>query len=946
MQSWKKPTPEQLDRAVARLGQTEQHRYFFDNLQNPEWIPYLLSKGFFHHPLGANRDRERGTIQFPPWPESAYLRRMVPSAPEIARQVQQIFLALPPTDNAAIHEDIVNAALLMPPALAAPIGEKAAQWIESTIAFGVPESMARLAVHLAKGGEAAGAMALAKSLLSFLPRAKGERIVEEQNDIDLEIRPEAQAYLSDMSYEAVIRIFLPDLVDGLGAAALELFADLLEAALPRDQRTVGHEDWSYIWRPAIEESYRNEFHVLKQLLVSAVRDCAEHLARMETTDVKELVARLEVRPRLLFHRIALHLVRLNADRVPQLAHERLLDKSRFTQSTLFHEYVLLLAQEFPKLSPGDQRQILNWIDAEPEIDQRDWLTILRDALPPDERAKLEGYTNRFGSAQDPEFPTPRVSAVQVGLRSPKTAEDMQAATVEDLVAYLDTWRPAEDPFGPSVEGVAQTLMTAVAAKPEQFAEEALRFRNTSPEYLDALFAGLSRAVQQKKAILWAPVLELCGSVLDRAQQAASREDIENSWKWPTRAMTTLLSDGLESEVVHLPIVLRVQVWHLIERLAAAPSVVGPRTPLAGLLQRDEGSIVAGTTASAALFVAVQYARWVCREMVTPEKVEPDRAGFAVVPEVAALLDFQLRLALDLPPAMRAAMGKATPLLVSLDSRWTKDNLDRIFPPDEAAAEHWQVAWETYLAWWPPYKNVFQALITEYERAIHRAVLSDAKKVAYIDHGRVLAEHLMLAYSYGWLNLSPGGVIEQFFSVAPARLRADALGFVGRRLGEEGQIGQDTIEKMKALWVWRTREGDRRRLFSCCSSERAEFSWWFLSGKFDTVWALEELLKAFQAADDNGRQYIPFERILGRLESLVAAFPHMVLRTLAALIRRDREGWSMLAYSSRVYELLARTMTSGHAETVILTTDLIHELGSRGYHQFRALLQQSSYDHSS
>lgn len=59
MKSWKKPTPEQVDRAIALLVRVEQYRYFFDHLENPEWIPFLRSKGFFKSPPNIQRDEKK-----------------------------------------------------------------------------------------------------------------------------------------------------------------------------------------------------------------------------------------------------------------------------------------------------------------------------------------------------------------------------------------------------------------------------------------------------------------------------------------------------------------------------------------------------------------------------------------------------------------------------------------------------------------------------------------------------------------------------------------------------------------------------------------------------------------------------------------------------------------------------------------------------------------------
>jgi hypothetical protein len=57
-------TPEKVNRAVALLGHIEQVRYFFDRLENPEWIMPLKAKGFFNMPPKPQHDEERGTVGF------------------------------------------------------------------------------------------------------------------------------------------------------------------------------------------------------------------------------------------------------------------------------------------------------------------------------------------------------------------------------------------------------------------------------------------------------------------------------------------------------------------------------------------------------------------------------------------------------------------------------------------------------------------------------------------------------------------------------------------------------------------------------------------------------------------------------------------------------------------------------------------------------------------
>src|SRR2546422_126786 len=82
LKCWKTPTPDQVNKAVAQLGHGEYNRYFFDRLENPEWLGPLKAKGFLSSPPPPVHDEARGTIGFPPWPESRYLARMAKYAPE------------------------------------------------------------------------------------------------------------------------------------------------------------------------------------------------------------------------------------------------------------------------------------------------------------------------------------------------------------------------------------------------------------------------------------------------------------------------------------------------------------------------------------------------------------------------------------------------------------------------------------------------------------------------------------------------------------------------------------------------------------------------------------------------------------------------------------------------------------------------------------------------
>ena len=73
MPSWKKPTPEQVARALSAIPRPEQVRYLFAKLDNPEWREPLEKAGSFQSPPSVEHHENEGTISFPIWPQGRYL---------------------------------------------------------------------------------------------------------------------------------------------------------------------------------------------------------------------------------------------------------------------------------------------------------------------------------------------------------------------------------------------------------------------------------------------------------------------------------------------------------------------------------------------------------------------------------------------------------------------------------------------------------------------------------------------------------------------------------------------------------------------------------------------------------------------------------------------------------------------------------------------------------
>ncbi len=112
MTSFRKPTPEEVDRAVALIARREQAAYFFDKLENPEWIVPLRDRRVFAHPPPT--EREGSSFWFPPWPAVRWLVRMAAKGEEYARAGIDAVLEAPEIDNHVVHLDYAELALASP----------------------------------------------------------------------------------------------------------------------------------------------------------------------------------------------------------------------------------------------------------------------------------------------------------------------------------------------------------------------------------------------------------------------------------------------------------------------------------------------------------------------------------------------------------------------------------------------------------------------------------------------------------------------------------------------------------------------------------------------------------------------------------------------------------------------------------------------------------------
>jgi hypothetical protein len=858
-----------------------------------------------------------------------------------------------------VHDNLADAALAMPPELAAQWAKKEAAWLEKRdkIDSLLPQKLGNLVGHLARGGQADVAVALARSLLGIMPSLHtGEQISVS----------EPRARFDTWDYEQILSAQLPSLVSASCESGFVMFCDLLESAVRfylggRDPP----EDYSHTWRPAIEDSEQNLLSDPKELLVSAVRDAAVQIIKAESSLLSALADALEKRKWFIFQRIVLHLLRVFPTGNEALIAVQLTDEKKFDKPTLWHEYSFLAKEQFGSLSPQDQSKILTWIDIGPDIEKmraidekmtgkpptneqveyyaNHWrlshLAPIHVSLPEEWRSRYSKLVAQFGEPEHPEYLV--YSSGGIGPTSPKNAQELQSMNLSEIANLLKTWQPSGGILDSSPEGLGRVLSGVVTSDPERFAKEALMFQGLDPTYVRGLLGGFRDAAKNGHCFTWHHILKLCQWTVEQPRDNTDKEsslEFDTTWGPARRTVAALLSAGFQKGPCELSSDLRKEAWDVLQPITEDPDPTPEREKSAldtGSL--DPANLSINSVRGEALHTVIRYALWVKRHLDKNSTSEQSRGStLDKIPEARAVLDAHLDLGRERSLAIRVVYGQYLPQLLFLDKEWSSRRLPEIFPTDKSLQDLHDATWEAYLAYCPPYESVFEVLHDKYLAAVNRLDEAPSKwRYVGADPMERLAEHLMVLYWRGKLDLE-NVILKQFFAKAAGNLRRHSLSFIGRSLlNTKEEVPAAVLERLKALWISRL-----QAITSSGSSNLEEFSsfgWWFASGKFESNWGLEQLLSVLQSAGHAEADH----QVINRLRDLSSESPELTMECLALMFGSKDASLIFLAWREQVYKILNAAISSGNQKAHEKAVTLINRLTALGHTELRTLLGKSS-----
>ena len=951
---------ETIDRALHEIGKGyAQYQYFFDRLNSPAWLDALVAAGFFKKPPEPIRDGQYITPLF--WPESTYLVRMA-SIPEAQETVLKIARAIPASENSRVHDDVADIALALQPAQAAELVPQICASIKYPVKLLLPEKIGNLIIHLAEGGQGGPATNLAGAALALSPDPQ----TAEKEGEDSILSPEPQSQFRDWYYARIVDKSVPALAKASGLEAVRLFCGLLNEAirLSRKRQEEGNEeDYLYIKHPAIEQGANPDD--IPSLLLCATRDAAQLVIEEDRTRFPAVLALLQERTSVSFRRLELHISRTFLEQGQSEAERFFADPEIMSGSSLRHEAVLLLKAAFPALTADTQQRVLSWMDVGPEEEsvrrwlefvgtevteekirdysdreRRDRFSILEGQLPEPYRTTYEELKSKMGVPNPPDrISSPRFGAI--GSQSPKTQEELEQMPVGDVLAFLKSWVPGHDIFSPTADGLGASLGAAVSQRPAEFASGAEDFKGLDPTYVRSFFGGLNSALKEGLKFDWRPVLELALWVAGQQREIQGRKggmmDADPDWGWSRDSVIDLLSVGFEAvkgkpSDERLPFAHRPVVWNVLNPLTNDPN---PSAKDELGEKFDPDFLAMNSTRGKALEAVVAYAWWVRRCTDAERKAAGQTpVTFEAMPEVRQVLDDHLEVAKEPTLAIRSIYGRLLTSIAILDLDWLQASVDRILPPGQNDPPRFNATWESFIGFNQPHPRLLSVLMSAYQRAVRQNADASQKKRRGVSPEDRLAEHLMVYYWLGKLDVGgEDGLLDGFYGVASDGLRGHAMWFVGTSISKwNDEAPPEIFERLRELLQRRLEVAQQAASAESFTKELSNFGFWFTSKKFDERWCIETLLATLQLTRKTQAEM----EVVKQLAARCPQYPVECVTCLRLMVEGDTDRWLLLGVEEDAKKVLRLAIESNNADAALSARRLREHLIARGNFGFTNL----------
>lgn len=918
------------------IGALTVQRHFYWSIRGPEWLPELIKRGLVVEPLPAPPDDEVDQT-FREWPVGIYLLRLADDGNgPVFHSLAAVIRSLADSNNPNVRRTCMTILASMPGEISAQLTDVAIGWLSRDADFGLTSPAEKLISKLAAAGLHEACDSLASALF---------QLFDQNGDI-------ATSFSQHM-YEHSLVIAEPTLTAALGFGALRLLTQLLyeAAVISRKIRFEPPQDYTSASAPLPKNS-QSVYDVFGALTFATI-ECATRLVREEHADVRGIMDILLKNKFQLAQRIALHVLAQKSEAAPEKADELLFDSELLEAHSARHEYAALAIARYPALTMERRHDLLRLVDqipvknlksykkrlsdyekrdTTPEDELRFSQAVVRDAiwywrsvLPEDRQHELDQTVAALGEpdAWHRGFDHPP--------QSPTGAPDLKVALVQEIAAYLQTWAPGEERTHETRSALGNELRNAVQAEPMKFSSGATLFAGLSPLYVRRLFEGLRFAAEQKVAIDWPQLFQLIEAILPKSSAPnpgeASMDGEDPSWFWAAKEAAALLCAGLRQGADGVP----PRCDNIIREIIEAVEGIAPSEPefddFESRFQGNAFFAASETMLGLATELNILRILWLSKQSGSPTFNEP-RVGLSHIPGFMEFASRVLACKGSNGRVVHAIFGRHLNLLLYFGEDWVKSNFHLIFPVEGSLAE---CAWEAHLLYdsGPP-KTLGAEMAPLYRREIAR--LNDVQPSRTGDHRQErLGDYLLILYI---LNSLGTGLIDEFWAVAPQRLRKHVIWFLGNELGRGTDMPSDLRARGEAYWEARLAAAEAATDREQFREELGTIGSWTVHMGIAPAWLIAQMQRTLLGGYCPGNSF----SVLQWAARISPEYCDDVVALIEAFFRNPHiEAWVFLSQQSEIRTILIAGLASPNAATHERVKAIISILAARGETGFVDLL---------
>jgi hypothetical protein len=858
----------------------ELRRHFFQSGPSAAWAPILWKEGFFNEPPSPVKT-ETGYI-LPNWDVQEYLIDVAAEVPEIVVQFAQSI-----EGPGWYISRSIRALTLIPEEQARTLVPQVIQWLDDPpTAKSIARDVSRLIGHLTKTKHVDAALTLFDALTAPIPSSNLKTVDgmlwggEAESKFLRQYHYTAEEFLDE--YADLFRLIeqhperIASILQEHLSTALRLEAEALD--------TPDFKTYSW-WRTAIEDTGQDLDNDYKDWLLRALRKSLETWTEKDHSAVEPLIRQYLCEDLRILRRLGFHMLRRFPTTFPNLVVEELTKPENLDDTSIHHEFFLLLRAGFSVLAPSDQEALIatickgppsarvenynEWakefevVDKEEYIRKqvqfwiRDRLLMLQGHLTGEPAKMLDQLMKKAGKPKFPvEFTSWSSGGYFVKDMAPLAQQELAEMTPEELVKYVREWKPkAEQLHGPeriSYRGLANEIAKVILAAPKRYAEHLPSIVLLRPEFPYALL-DYDREEKPVTPDAWEFMIGLCETLVeDQTVRNDMSRAFEISWSEVRRSIVNILQIGIKNEQHQVPANLLPRVRDILLLLLddPDPDEESDQPPEGWFGHEDPITIAINAVRSNALLNLIEYAK-LRATMLGEAPHETAQRG----PEQTCLesivreaLTRKLDRQKDPSWAVHSVYGRYLSVLLWLDQEWLEAHVDQIFQKDdsEKSIRYFVAAWDAFVVFNRFCTSTFELLQTEYRRAIHN-----------LGQGRVTQSHLLparsLAIHVTWeylrpeqkqgLFTEPPRLIALFLQEAPPETRSLVPWAMWQALENSPDKLDILWPRVRAVWEWRGKEASAANHPTEFDQEMGEFTHLLhVAPKQETISSLWKLME--------------------------------------------------------------------------------------------------------